>query len=379
MRSLLRSTCILLLTVAAAGASTSAPDLDKPVDLDFPEPTPAVNVYRAWGKAAGVKVIFDPELRDRRIFIELEDVRADRALDTLTRAAGHFATALDEGTVLIAEDTPQMRRTYEKQVVRTFHLENLPLPDAMTLVRTMVGAKSVVAHEGLNSLVVRDTAAKVEVIGEILRRVDKPRGEVAVRVDLLFLDSDALARWSAEANPIAAEERAALMRSARRLTGQELSVLDGDSGRWVLEDKLAIASAGTDVSFINVGFELKVEPRVHAASDEVTLEVAVAATDATRGGPPATSSRNVESGMRIRSGDGVLVAGLQKPATGETGSWLASRFDLPAGPGEVVLVLTPRIVRGPGFSESDLLALCVGTETEIALCGREEAGSVARR
>jgi len=50
-----------------------------------------------------------------------------------------------------------------------------------------------------------------------------------------------------------------------------------------------------------------------------------------------------------------------------------------AGPGEVVLVLTPRIVRGPGFTESDLLALCVGTETQIELCGRGAPASVARR
>lgn len=380
MRLSLRSTCVFLLifAAAAAGASTSAPDLDQPVTLTFPEPTPAVDVYQAWGRAVGVNVIFDPQLQDRRIFLELANVRAGQALDTLTRAAGHFATVLDEGTVLIAEDTPQMRRTYEKQVIRTFHLENLPLADAMTMVRTLVGAKNVAVNEGLNSLVVRDTAAKVEVIGELLRTIDKPRGEVAVRVDLLYLDAAALERWTGEANPLSADELAALRRTARRLTSQELNVLDGDRGLWTLTDKLAIAAAD-QVPFIEVGFELRVEPRVHAASDEVTLEVKVAASDATRSGPPVVRSRDLESGLRIRSGESFLVTGLQKMPTGEADSWLASRFDLPAGPGEVVLVLTPRIVRGPGFTESDLLALCVGTETRIELCGRDAPASVARR
>jgi type II secretory pathway component GspD/PulD (secretin) len=266
----------------------------------------------------------------------------------------------------------------EKQVIRIFHLENLPLNDGMTMVRALVGATSLAAHEELNSLIVRDSAAKVEVIGELLRTIDKPRGEVAVRVDLLYLDAEALARGSGEANPLAADEVESLRRTARRLTSQELNVLDGDRGRWILQDKLAIASAGAEVSFIDVGFELEVVPRVHAASEEVTLDVAVAATDATRGGPPAISNRRVESGQRVRGGQSFVVAGLQKLTTGQADSWLTSRFDLPAGPGEVVLVLTPRIVRGPGFTESDLLALCIGTENSFALCGREESDAVAR-
>ena len=50
------------------------------------------------------------------------------------------------------------------------------------------------------------------------------------------------------------------------------------------------------------------------------------------------------------------------------GSWLSSRFDLPPGAGEVVVTLTPRIVRGPGFAASDLASICIGTETRVKLC-----------
>lgn len=361
-------------TAGAPASGLPDPNRSAPIDLSFPEPTAVTDIYRAVGEAFGIRVLFDPKLRDIRLALELEDVTADQAFRMVGRSAGHFAALVDEGTVMIADDTPANRRAYETQVLHTFHLENIDLKDAMTMVRSLLGMKSVTASQALNGLVVRDSAAKVQVAERLLAAVDRPRGEVAVDIEVLYLAGEAPRRRAGDYR-LSADGLAELRRSARRLTSQELAVLENDRGSWALKDQLAFATAEGS-SNVGVGFELDVQPRLHPASDEVTLELRLELSDLSDGQQveadnveAAVRQHSLESGVRLRSGETFLLTGLAVgPFADKDPSWLASRFDLPAGPGEVVLALTPRIVRGPGFAESDLASICVGTEVEIELC-----------
>ena len=88
----------------------------KPFDLIFTEPSSILDIYRALGQAAGLEVRFDLKIKDLHLSIELRDTTARRALTTLTQSVGQFFVALDEKTLLIADDTPQNRRHYEPLV-----------------------------------------------------------------------------------------------------------------------------------------------------------------------------------------------------------------------------------------------------------------------
>jgi general secretion pathway protein D len=76
------------------GARPQPPELDprsdEPISLEFPEQVSIFKVYRALGQAFGINVLFDPNLRDQEIAIELQEVTAQTALETLMRAGGHF-------------------------------------------------------------------------------------------------------------------------------------------------------------------------------------------------------------------------------------------------------------------------------------------------
>lgn len=341
-------------------------------DLLFPEPTSARDVYQALGDAFGVQMLFDPKLRDSKISIKIHGTTLPGALNKLNHMTGYFATAVDQGTLMIAEDTPQNHRTYERQVVQTFHLENIPIKDAMTMIRSLVGAKNVAASEALNGLVVRDTAAKVAVMERILQTIDRHQAEVAVEAEVLYLGGGERRAYGDRISP---QELERLRSASRSLMSQEISVLENDTGRWALKDQLP-AQVGDEARFLDVGLFLELRPRVHATSDEVTLELSFSLSDGDPGAGAALTTRSVESGARLASGETFLLSGVTLGAdSGQEPSWLASRFDLPEGPGEVVVALTPRIVRGTGFTPSDLAAICVGTETHIELC---DAGELQR-
>jgi general secretion pathway protein D len=105
-------------------------------------------------------VLFDPQLRDSEMAIELRDVTAQTALETLMRAAGHFYKVIDEQTILVAQDNQQNRRTYEDLVIQTFYLSNAEAKEAVQLVRSLVNTRNLSSSDTLNSITVRDTADK---------------------------------------------------------------------------------------------------------------------------------------------------------------------------------------------------------------------------
>jgi len=404
----------LFLGILAALATTpfataQIPNIDprstEPIDLIFEEPVSVIDAYRALGKAWGINFLFDPKLRDHKLSIVLENVTPLHGLENLLRSANHFYTVVDPQTLLIADDTPQNRRTYESQVIQTFRLANGEVKDAMTMLRSLLGLKHVSANLENNSLVVRDTADKVLVAEKILRRNDQPKGEIVLEVDLLTIkreDLQGLALQPATDSPVAAPgeaparlatgeiERLRSESSTRALAQPKLNILAGSPGKMRLSDRLRLpnepsstASAGQDSPFINqeVGLTLEVQPRVHSAADvslKLTVEVDTLTDWMSRAGEPEQpifGRRSFESSLRLRDGETYLLTGLMiAPESATQGTQRASKqfgsfLQSSAGGREVVLGLTPRIVRGPGFEGDAQEPLWVGTEAAINLAG----------
>src|SRR5262249_29623543 len=87
----------------ARGARAHAPMLepasDKPINLNFPTPRPIKQIYQALATAAGINVIFDPQLKDDNVSIVLTNISFQNALETLMRQENHFYKIIDEKTI----------------------------------------------------------------------------------------------------------------------------------------------------------------------------------------------------------------------------------------------------------------------------------------
>ena len=106
------------------------PASDKPVSLNFPQPVPIKQIYKALADAAGLNVIFDPQLKNDNVEITLTNMEFQRALETLMRQENHFYKVIDERTVMIAADTP-----------RTEDLRGLVIGSVFSPTRTLRVAK----------------------------------------------------------------------------------------------------------------------------------------------------------------------------------------------------------------------------------------------
>ena len=181
----------------------------------------------------------------------------------------------------------------------------------------------------------------------------------------------------------------------------QIRVTEGEKAEIVIANRIPIPNTSfntsqtvggnivpiTSFTYQNVGITLQIEPRVHH-NKEVSLKIQVevsnlaGAVDLGTGvQQPIIGTRQVQTVIRLRDGETNLLAGLIKRDDTNTKSGVAGVVDIP-GVGDVfstrtrdrqetdiVLTLTPYIVRIPDIQEDDLQTLWVGTEDNMRLRG----------
>ncbi len=411
-----------------------SPRSKEAISLDFPKPVSIFDIYRALGKAFGINVLFDPALKDQDLAIELRDVTAQSALETLMRAAGHFYKVVDQHSIIIAADNPQNRKTYEDLVIQTFFLSNAEVKDVLTLLRSLIGAKNIATNEELNAVTIRDTADKVKVAQRMIEGIDKSRSEVIVDVELIEVDTTRLREIGVSLSqnqitqtldlgedakvhlsdlkylnqsswilsiPSIIYDFVKTNSDAQLLAKPQIRISEGEKGKVHIGDRVPIPvtsfnsaqTAGgnivpiTSFQYQDVGIKIDIEPRVHH-NKEVTLKLQIEVSQITGyqdggGGQrqPIIGTRTIESTIRLKDGETNFLAGLIRTdeTQGETG--IPGLSDIPIigrlfgkttsniKRSDVMLTLTPHIIRTPEITEGDLMPIWVGTESNISFRG----------
>ncbi len=142
----------------------------------------------------------------------------------------------------------------------------------------------------------------------------------------------------------------------------------------------------TSFQYRNVGVNLELTPRVTAGGD-ITLEVA--AEFSLLGTPtlvgdlllPTFLTRNVNGVLRARDGETILVGGLLQDRETEALSGMLGLQSVPIlnkilgntvrskEQTEILISLTPHLVRGPRIMEADMRAMLVGTKETVRVAG----------
>ncbi len=186
----------------------------------------------------------------------------------------------------------------------------------------------------------------------------------------------------------------------RFIAQPQLRVSEGEQAEILIGDRVPIPTTSfntsqtvggnivpiTSFTYQNVGITVQVEPRVHH-NKEVTLKVQVEVSQVTgsieTGGTsqPIIGTRQVQTVIRLRDGETNLLAGLIQRTNSDAVSGVAGLSDIPVlrrlfGSStmqsqdiDIVMTMTPRIIRIPDITEEDLAPLWVGTEENMHLRG----------
>lgn len=421
------------------------PASDRPISLNFPQPKPIKQIYQSLAAAAGINIIFDPQLKDDNVSIVLTNIEFQRALETLMRQENHFYKVVDERTILIAADTPANRKTYEDLVIRTFFLSNADVQDVANSLRALLQTTRIHPNKADNSITIRDTADKVAIAERIIEQNDKQLAEVVVDVELLQLNTTKTqdlgvvlsAYTTRAAAPAPGGEtnfgnaipdgtftwdqlRDLSIRSfgftipsitynliknntdAELLAKPQLRISEGKKAQLVIGDRVPVPTTQfnttnvtggsivpvTSFTYLDVGIKIEVEPRVHH-NKEVTLKLIVEVSQVTdrievgAGQPPqpVIGTRTISSEIRLKDGETNFLAGLLRTDKSNRNDTVPFLGDIPVigrlfskkfstnSSTDLVLTLTPHIIRIPDITEADLEPVYVGTDSNISFQG----------
>ncbi len=133
----------------------------------------------------------------------------------------------------------------------------------------------------------------------------------------------------------------------------------------------------TSFNYQEVGIKIEVEPRVHHNGDvTLKLKLEVSSIVDKTAFQPVIGKRTVETVVRVKSGETVMLAGLLKNSERTSLNGIKGLADLPilkqlfsntskeVQQTDIMMSITPHIVRGPNIVENDLLPYSVGSEVE---------------
>lgn len=407
---------------ASTPAARLADKFRKPVSLEFKD-APAKAVFELLSKSAGVNFILDRDVRsDLRVSVFVRQTTIEAALQNILSTTQLGKKVLDESSVLIYP--VNKKADYEEIVVRTFYLSSVDPKQAMELLKTVVKTKDIFVDEKLNILVIRDTAEAVRVAEKLIAAYDLGDPEVLLEVEVLEISSgklqelgvkypnqltigvegtpgagqltfNDLKHFSSDFGVVSINNPAFVLNlrgtdaTSNLLANPRIRVKNHKQAKVHIGDRVPVITttststgfASETVNYLDVGLKLDVEPSVMVADEvsiDIGLEVSTIVNEIVSKNGTLTyriGTRNANTTLRLRNGETQMLAGLISDEERSSADRVPGFSDIPLigrlfsskkdtrDKTEIVLLLTPYIVRNIVPPESSYSEFSIGTES----------------
>jgi general secretion pathway protein D len=414
--------------IVARGPTTVAPHLNAhnngKVSLQFRD-APTKMVFEVLARQTGINFILDKDVKsDGKTTIFVQDVPIEEAIDLVLDQNNLARQILSANMVLIYPNTPAKQKDYEEQIVHTFYLTNAVPKDVESMLKSMLGAKTLFVDERTNVVVMRDTPDAVRMAEKLVASIDVPEPEVLISVEVLEIarsnllnlgitypgsvtatlnpvsgakslvysdlkqqngDTIGISSLSATLNALQTTGNTNTLASPRiRARNKEKAKILIGSRVPVITSSTALLSNGTanssSVQYLDVGLTLEVQPTVYLDGDvsiKVGLEVSSITNTVVVGGTQAYTigTRNANTLLRLKDGETQILAGLIQDSDTKNAAGIPGLSQIPVvgrlfgshntdrEKSEVVLSITPHIIRTQARAATDATEFWFGTET----------------
>lgn len=400
--------------------------MERPVTLEFRDAN-LKTIFEVLSQVAGLNFIFDKDLRpDMKATIFVRDVRIEDAVELLLQQNQLHQKVVNENTVLIYPDTPQKLKDYQELVMRTFYLTSVDATTALNMIKTMLKTRDVFVDERLNTLTMRDTEDAVRMAEKLLQSQDQSDPEVVLEVEVMEVATQRILdlglQWPSTFGLVNSDGSAVtLLNQLKGINSGRISISPSPQAKINAQDndintlaspvirvsnrqqarihigqRVPIISATSvpstqgpviteSVTYLDVGLKLEVQPTVYL-NNEVAIKIALEVSNATpleptRQGtiPVQVDTRNAQTTLRLHDGETQILAGLVRNDHGATGNKIPGFGDIPGlgclfgsnkdtvGKSELVLSITPRIVRNLPYQSPSDMEFPTGTETSMRI------------
>jgi general secretion pathway protein D len=285
----------------------------------------------------------------------------------------------------------------ENLVVKSFYLAHADVKQIADMVRTLVETRDIFIDEKLNLLIITDTANAVQRAERLIAAQDLAGAEVILHVEVLEVAVNKLLEIGIRSptsltvtDPLFESKLLRSDGSTSVLANSRVRVKNKGKARIHIGDRVPViatsaAAAGgfvlRSVTYRDVGLTIDVEPLIHA-ENQVAITVGLQVSNIAREVRSAASGtltyqigrRKTVTKLRLRDGETQVLAGLindedrrtanRFPGIGEfpvVGRLFSPTRD-PTARTEIVLLITPRLLRTVTGPDTHSLEFAAGTE-----------------
>ena len=146
----------------------------------------------------GIAVTFDDSVLSRRVHFDVEDVDFYTAMNLACQVAKCFWSSLEPKQILIAADSPENHRLFDRMVMRSFYLPDFSYSgsefnDVINSLRTLFDVRYIGSQPSSGLIIVRAPQPIVEAATTFLENLDSTRPEVLLDIHV-FQVSNSLIR-----------------------------------------------------------------------------------------------------------------------------------------------------------------------------------------
>src|SRR5436309_3013165 len=137
-------------------------------------------------KAYGVSAQIEDSVTSRRVSFDIDDIDFYKAMLVVGQVTKSFWTPLGDKQMLIAGDTAENRRQYERLAMRTFYIPGIDTPqalnDVMNMLRNLFEIRFITPSVGNSTLVVRAPQNLLNAATQLLESLDVTRPQVMLDI-----------------------------------------------------------------------------------------------------------------------------------------------------------------------------------------------------
>ncbi|RIX83207.1 hypothetical protein D3H34_07160 [Acidovorax cavernicola] len=382
--------------------------LRRPVTLELRD-VGIQTVLEILSRTSNVNFVLDKDVKtDIKTTIFAKNTSVEDALNLVLRTSQLSKKILNESTLLIYADTEEKKKRYEDLVMRTFYLKNADPKRMQEMVKTLIAPKSMYVDDRFKMMVVRDNLDVIAAIERLVATYDIADPEVLLEVEILEVNSNGLLNLGIQypdritasvfgragqpgqltvnelrnlnrnnfelflPDPLLALNLKQTSTDAKTLANPRIRVTNRQKAKVLIGDKVPVITTTTNqtssasmesVNYLDVGLKLEVVPEIHVNS-EVTIAIDLEVSNVVKEVRSTTGllayqigTRNASTMLRLRDGETQVLAGLLKDEQNNNSAGIPGLGTVPGvgrlfsnqtstnGRSEIVLLITPRIVR----------------------------------
>lgn len=403
--------------------------LDRTITIEFKD-SPIKTIFDFVSKVSGANFIFDKEVRaDLRASILVRDARIEDAIRFLLLSNQLEQRILNGNTLYIYPGTPQKLKEFQEMRVKNFYLANASAKAVAAMLKSIVKTQDVYVDDKANLIVMRDTPDVIRVAERLVAAQDLAEPEAMLDVEVLEVGTSLLETIGIQypsqlsfgvvgaagvAGTVTLPElrsgdsglvRATMSNPAlvinmlhqdgdtnllanpkiRVKNREKASVHIGDKVPVITNTTTATGVVSQSITYLDVGLKLDVEPTIYLEND-VEIRVGLGVSNITNTIQNTNGSltyqlgtRNANTVLRLKDGETQMLAGLISREDRKTSNGIPGLGDLPiigrlfssksnsSTKTEVVLLITPHVVRNIVRPEAPVEEFSSGTELAMSL------------